>query len=210
VFGGLDVDTTQEPSNVLNVAIEFETKNKGIFKFQQLAESEEEEDKPYQSLFPFDFSEQENGLIYSSGVWTWTGHPHHPHHNDKDVIHNEGESIYQFWVTGSDRFSITIQSATPTKEHEAVIYVGKRAPLLVEKSFFQKYGTMIIIAVIMLVQFFLKSKGPAGPAAPTQTQTQTASAPKQVKAKPQTPTTPKDDNKDKDKEKEKEKKPKEK
>jgi len=144
---------TGEITNRLDLSMEFDTLDKGVFRFGSVSEDGEEEN--FQTLFSFDFveqGEQNSGLFFSSGIWTWSKHPHSPQ------THKDGTYLYQFWVTLPDRFILTIQSQENNKDWETVMYAGRKVPTLVERSFFSKYGTIIMIVGLFLTQFVLKGK----------------------------------------------------
>ncbi|MES1909615.1 MAG: hypothetical protein MHM6MM_002327 [Cercozoa sp. M6MM] len=67
----------------------------------------------------------------------------------------ENDSKYSVSVFGKDSFALTLQ-----EEDRVVVFAGERYKPPVEKSFFQKYGQWIMIAGVMGLQMFLRSKMP--------------------------------------------------
>jgi len=136
--------------NEMDLYIEFDDPNSGRFK----TSNPDLEDEDHLVLFEFGFHEHANGMALSLG-------PYHA---------NQG-STYKFVVASFDKFALMI---TPP-EGELQLYLGKRIPVIQEKTFFQKYSTFIMIGGVLLFQIFMKrSVGPqlnqaqqsAGPARP--------------------------------------------
>jgi len=129
-----DNDTsTGEVSNNLRVYVESVSPSAGAFKTGKIGEEE------LVSLFNYDFHSQFNGLYTSHGEW-----------------HGAAGGFYQFTVVGWDRFIITV---TPKESKgEVIMYSGRKVPNAAQKTFFQQYGTIIMIGVFFFVQMFLQNK----------------------------------------------------
>jgi len=152
-----DNDTSSgELLNEMEIGVEFATPNSGSFKTGA-------SDFDLKSLFEFDFAAQENGVALSHGEW-----------------HGAKPSWYQFTMSGVDRFQITVfpKDGTPNIQ----VLVGRKIPVNAEKTFFQQWGTMIMIGGMFLVNGFLQRRmrpaatpaAPAAAAAASGTRTRTA------------------------------------
>jgi len=156
-----DNDTsTGEITNEMSVVVEFSTPTEGVFKVMG------SNDESAHSLFAFHFDQAAvNGLALAYGVW-----------------HAEKPTYYQFAVTSWDRFAITLiprtsMSATATaatvgtgaeleariggaEEADAgptvSIFLGKKVPVNVEKGFFAKYGSILMIGVFLIIQIKMR------------------------------------------------------
>jgi len=145
-------DTNGEISNLMRVVLDFNVGgNSGSFKtgsqISDLSEDEDEDDDvvkdhSLKTLFNFDFTAHHNGMIVSQGEW----------------LGSEVPSYYQFLIGGWDKFSISIYPKTLNQEAEITMFTGRKIPLLQEKTFFQKYGTMIMIGGFFLFNMFIQKK----------------------------------------------------
>jgi len=113
------------------IRIELTSTTTGVFKTDA---SGDEEPHP---LFSFDFSVTPNGVALSHGQWL-----------GEDTI-----GTYQFAAYSWDKFAITITPNTPTKP--TIVFSGKKIPPVVEKTFMQQYGTMVMIGGVMLLNMFV-------------------------------------------------------
>jgi heme exporter protein D len=130
-----DNDTSSgEITNDMSVLVEFTKPIEGVFKIGA-------SDDTIRPLFGFSFDQQPNpavGLAAAFGVW----------HGDKP-------QFYQFVVAGWDKFFITLIPKDTLKDDETAqvkLYLARRVPVIIEKSFFQKYGMMILPVVFLLFQ----------------------------------------------------------
>jgi hypothetical protein len=79
------------------------------------------------TLFSFEFQDQHNGMAIAHGEWA-----------------GSAPSYYEFVFASWDRFTITVFPAQLAAENpEVTIFTGRRIPENKEKTFFQKYGSMI-------------------------------------------------------------------
>jgi hypothetical protein len=124
---------TGEISNELDVAVEFESDITGTF-------STGEGPADVTPLFKFNFEVQENGMATSHGEWL-----------------GATPGYYQFVVGQWDRFIITVYPKDG-ESTDAIVFTGRKIPEVVEKTFFQKYGTMMMIGVFFFMQMFVSNK----------------------------------------------------
>jgi len=131
--------TTGDLSNEFVLAIDFTTPTNGVFKTGA-------SEYNLKTLFAFDFVQPApdtgNGVILSHGEW----------------FGEKGTASYQFQVGAWDRFTITVIPKTPTAEQEVTLYLGKKIPPFIEKTFMQKYGTYLMIGGFFFLQMYLKKK----------------------------------------------------
>lgn len=64
------------------------------------------------------------------------------------------QAIYQLAAPAPDRFTLTFILANGTQK----LYVAKKIPLVVEQTFFQKYGSFIMMGGLMIFQLYVQSK----------------------------------------------------
>jgi len=133
-------NNTGEITNELSLAIEFAdpTVNVATFKTGD-ADSDD-----LRELFSFDFKPLPTGVHLSFGDW----------HGAKSGSH------YQFLVAG-DTFTITV---LPAKDSDSlVVYSARRVVAAQDRSFFQQWGPMIMIAgVFFMNQFLQRRMAPRG------------------------------------------------
>jgi len=141
---------TGEITNIKRIIVDFNVGgNSGAFKvgsvLSDVTEDEEEDDEvkehSLKTLFNFDFSVQHNGMVVSQGEW----------------VDGVG-SYYQFLIGGWDKFTITVYPKTMNQEAEVQMFTGRKIPVLQDKSFFQKYGTMVMIGGFFLFNMFVQKK----------------------------------------------------
>jgi len=93
-------------------------------------------------LFGFNFEMfNNNGIMVSYGQW-----------NGQD------SAYYQFLIPSFDKFTITIYPTKPSDDPQVIVYSGRKVPVVAEKSFFQKYSTVIMIGVFFLFNMFVQRK----------------------------------------------------
>jgi len=130
---------TGELSNEFVLYIEFTTPTNGVFKTGA-------SEYNLKTLFAFDFvqplPDSGNGVILSHGEW----------------FGEKGAASYQFQVGAWDRFTITVIPKALNAEQEVTLYLGKKIPPHIEKTFMQKYGTYIMIGGFFFLQMYLKKK----------------------------------------------------
>eukprot|EP00455_Lapot_gusevi_P026915 TRINITY_DN283_c0_g1_i1.p1 TRINITY_DN283_c0_g1~~TRINITY_DN283_c0_g1_i1.p1 ORF type:complete len:252 (+),score=79.69 TRINITY_DN283_c0_g1_i1:58-813(+) len=125
--------TTGELSNDLVVAVEFTNPLAGVFK----TGASEDELKP---LFNFDFKRQSNDVVVSHGEW----------------LGAQG-GFYQF-MAFNDRFTITVYPSDPANSSQVIVWAASKIPEVVERSFFSKYGSTIMLVGFMIFNMWMKNK----------------------------------------------------
>jgi len=132
-----DNDTsTGEIVNEVEVAVEFTTPNTGAFK----TGNDEPESMPV--LFNFDFSSFDNGALLSHGEWA-----------------GKGGSSFHFVASPPDRFTLTVvPKDTNANGAELIIHTGRKILPAAERTFFQQYGAILMIAVFFVVQKFMTNR----------------------------------------------------
>jgi len=154
--------TTGEVTNMLSVLVEFTTPVSGVFKTSAPTPSspaaaaggsdDESESAAANTLFEFDFEQQQNtGFALSFGMWKGNAKPTH----------------YQFAATAWDRFLITLfprdapsapAAASAAASAEVVVFMGRKIPQNVEKTFWQKYSTMLMLGGFFFFNMFVQRK----------------------------------------------------
>jgi len=130
-----DNDTsTGEVTNRLAITIDFTGPNSGAFHTGDTPDDQKQ-------LFKFDFLPQPNGMFISHGEWN-----------------GASPAFYQFSIASWDKFTITVYPAQLADDAEITMYVGRKIPVNKEKSFFQKYSTMIMLGGFFLFQMFMQRK----------------------------------------------------
>jgi len=122
---------TAEVTNVQSLAIDFadESGNKGFFSADG------------KKLFEFDFVKLPNGIAVSQGKWL--------------AAEN---SLYVFTVFPQDKFSLAVLPLDAKAGAESHTFSGSRRIPNIPKTFFQSYGTFIMIGVMMIVNMYVQSK----------------------------------------------------
>mmetsp|Transcript_22024 Transcript_22024/g.24487 ORF Transcript_22024/g.24487 Transcript_22024/m.24487 type:complete len:234 (+) Transcript_22024:24-725(+) len=109
--------------------------------------AETDEPSEFATLFNFAFQhEPHNGMIISHGEY-----------------HGAKGGHYQFLIPSPDKWVLTVYQ----EAGEAVVYLGQKVVVQNEKSFFQRYGTMLMLGGFMLVNTFMQKKVRTPPAAAT-------------------------------------------
>jgi hypothetical protein len=137
-----DNDTdTNEVSNQLKVSVEFQDSATGTF-------STGEDEEAMKELFRFSFIQPSgNGIPISVGEWS-----------------GGSLSYYQFQCISPLSFIITVspkafgQSTDDEDNHSVTIYTGRKIVPAPPKTFWQQYGTFVMIGVFFLFNTFVKSK----------------------------------------------------
>jgi len=165
--------TTGDITNLIRVVIDFNVGgNSGAFKtgsiVSDMSEDEDEEeddvkDHSLKTLFNFDFSLQHNGMVVSQGEWFGTeasSSTSTPTSTSTSTSTTTSSSsfYYQFLIGGWDKFSITVYPKSLNQDAEIVLFTGRKIPVLQEKGFFQKYGTMMMIGGFFLFNMFVQKK----------------------------------------------------
>eukprot|EP00462_Mataza_sp_D1_P000020 CAMPEP_0175089396 /NCGR_PEP_ID=MMETSP0086_2-20121207/763_1 /TAXON_ID=136419 /ORGANISM="Unknown Unknown, Strain D1" /LENGTH=247 /DNA_ID=CAMNT_0016361901 /DNA_START=8 /DNA_END=747 /DNA_ORIENTATION=+ len=123
---------TGEVVNEMSLQIDFTDKSSGAFKTAPISESVMDADP----LFNFEFNEQNNGAVLSHGEW-----------NGAD------EAFYQFQISSKDMFTITVTKKVEAgKDPEATLYLGKRIVKHQELTFYQKYGTYMLVGGFLVMR----------------------------------------------------------
>eukprot|EP00823_Brevimastigomonas_motovehiculus_P001268 TRINITY_DN11779_c0_g1_i1.p1 TRINITY_DN11779_c0_g1~~TRINITY_DN11779_c0_g1_i1.p1 ORF type:complete len:274 (+),score=77.69 TRINITY_DN11779_c0_g1_i1:59-880(+) len=130
-----DNDTaTGEHLNEQEIFIELSSATSGVFKSGP--------EDPLRTIFSFDFT-QLNHVQVATGEY---------------FITEQKTAIYQFVFSSFDRFTLTIIPKNITEESEMIVWAGKKIPIPVEKSFFQKYGMLLMIGGYMIFMFISQKK----------------------------------------------------
>jgi len=149
----IEDNENEEVENVAAIATALSTR-RGFFYYSPEEVDDQDPDAPVASklLFAFDFEAQASSSLYSSGFW----------------MEDDRELFYQFFITSPLSFLVNVFDA----EHQTVrTLFGKKEPIEKEQTFFQKYGTMMMMMGVMLVMQYMKRQAPqaegeAPPAAP--------------------------------------------
>lgn len=136
-----DNDTaTGEVTNELALAVEFADGSASAGTFMTGADPEE-----LAPLFEFAFETQHNGMHVSHGRWG-------------------AKSSYQFVAAHKDLFIITVRP--DGGGGDATLFTGKRVVRPVPKTFFQQYGTMIMLGCFFLFNTYMRRSNAAAAQAP--------------------------------------------
>jgi len=143
---------TGDIENTLTVLVEFDDNSNGQWKTGR------DEDSLTQ-LFPFSFVTHPAGHPTSVGEW-----------------HGADESHYVLQINAPDKFTITVQprrgvaSGGEESEEGVVIYSLRKKAEPAAKTFFQQYGTWLMLGVFFVVNMWVKTRQQVGgppTAAPT-------------------------------------------
>lgn len=138
-----DNDTASgELSNQLSLLVEF-TPGAASAGTLYTGEGDGAEDE-LAPLFDFDFVEQPNGMHVSRGEWK-----------------AKAGASYQFVAVAPNSFLITVRT---DGEDGEVVFAGSRVLDAVEKTFFQKYGTMMMMGAFFLFNNFMQRRARGGAA----------------------------------------------
>lgn len=127
---------TGEIENTLSVLVEFDDNSNGQWKTGS-------SDDSLTQLFPFSFIQHPAGHPTSLGDW-----------------HGADDSYYILQINAPDKFTITVQPKRNTQPAEAdsgeaedgvVIYSLRKKAEAAPKSFFQQYGTWLMLGVFFVV-----------------------------------------------------------
>jgi len=136
-------DTNGEISQSQALLIETEGTTTGAFKTG-------DDPEEMVTLFNFNFVLQYNGQYISHGTYKEDG-------------------IYQFVVSSWDKFILTVLPKELKSNSELVIFTARKMPDAKETSFFQKYGTYLMLGAFFIFNIFIQNKTRQGiqqPAAP--------------------------------------------
>lgn len=97
-------------------------------------------------LFDFNFVVHPNGVAISQGPWLAA----------KDAKDAKGTAIYTFTALPNDKFVLVVIPAGG--EGSAHTFSGSRRVPKADKTFFQQYGTFVMIGVMMVVNMFVQNK----------------------------------------------------
>jgi len=179
-----DNDTsTGEVMNEMSVVVEFSTPTEGVFKV-----SGANDDSPH-PLFAFDFEQAAiNGLALAYGAWRGDKTPTYYQFVvtswDRFAI-----TLIPHTAIGSAGTSPTAAGASPAAARlgksdddadtdaaesgpTVALFLGKKVPVIAERGFFQKYGSMLMIGVFLIIQMKMRGFGGGGQAAAAQAQAQ--------------------------------------
>jgi len=155
------VDSQNESSNHFQLRLDFSDPNGGTFKFRPstgVRQDDDEDNQNWLSLFEFDFVPQSNLIPQSTGKWLF--HPQHPSilTTPAKIKQISGHGYYQFIAAGQNKFIINVFPSQHADVPEFTIYYGDRAVIVAEKTFWQKYGTMLMLGGLFLVNILVKSR----------------------------------------------------
>jgi len=107
-------------------------------------DNEEITDKELKPLFTFNFNTlTNNGIMVSHGQWN-----------------GQAPGSYQFVISSFDKFIITTypKGTDSNDEGQAIIFSGRKLPVSIEKTFFQRYSMIIMIGVFLFFNVFVQGK----------------------------------------------------
>lgn len=139
--------------NVSSVHVMFDTPSSGSWLISN-------ENEAPMKVFDFSFIHATNSQPNAVGSW----------------LADDVKSFYLMQIAQPTRFTIVVTPTTFDEKHAVTMYSLKKKVDASAKSFFQKYGTWLMLGVFFIVQMYMKTKGKMGDAAAAAAPRPTAAA----------------------------------